>query len=342
MKMADEQIDVACIGSCNLDVIMTVNDVMRFELFDKERVKKYTAIEYSSKYNVEGLKFAPGGSAANISVDMTYLDDLRTAYIGKMGKDFMGNECIADLKEHGVNTEGVIYTDVERTGLAVILITPYGKDRSILAHKGANNLIEPKELNMDLLQRSKNLVWTSLTSKSGIKTIQKAITFMHEEDKIVFAGPSISVLRHSPKEARRLVEQSDFLSLNVEELEVLTEVTGVTSGIQAVHELGPKTVAVTNGSDGSFISDGKRFIRADTYKVDVKDTTGAGDAFLSGLIYGTMNNFNLEKMITFASAFSAFECMVLGVREGFPDNTKEVIKYIESNELPLKEKPLYA
>ena len=340
--MAEDKIDMACIGSCNLDVIMTVNDVMRFELFEKDRVKKYTAIEYSSKYNVEGLKFAPGGSAANISVDMTYLDDLKTAYIGKMGKDFMGDECITDLKNHGVNLDGVIYTDVERTGLAVILITPYGKDRSILAHKGANNLIQPEELNMELLQKSKNLVWTSLTSKSGIKTIQKAITFMKEEGKMVFAGPSISILRHSPKEARRLVEQSDFLSLNVEELEILTGVTGVTSGIQAAYELGPKTVAVTNGKEGSFISDGKKMIRAETYEVDVKDTTGAGDAFLSGLMYCTIKKMPLKEMITFASAFAAFECMVLGVREGFPDNTKEVVKYIESNALPLKEKSLYA
>jgi len=320
---------------------MTVNDVMRFELFEKKRVKKYTAIEYSSKYNVEGLKFAPGGSAANISVDMTYLDGLKTAYIGKMGKDFMGDECVNDLNDHGVNTEGIVYTDVERTGLAVILITPYGKDRSILAHKGANNLIQPEELNMDLLKKSKNMVWTSLTSPSGIKTIQKAITYMHEEGKMVFAGPSISILRHSPKEARRLVEQSDFLSLNVEELEVLSGVTGVTSGIQAIHKLGPKTVAVTNGKDGSFISDGKKLIRADTYEVDVKDTTGAGDAFLSGLMYGTIQEMDLKEKIRFASAFAAFECMVLGVREGFPDNTKEVIEYIESNELPLKEKSLY-
>ncbi len=340
--MAQEQIDVACIGSCNLDVIMTVNDVMRFELFEKNRVKKYTAIEYSSKYNVEGLKFAPGGSAANISVDMTYLDDFKTAYIGKMGKDFMGSECVSDLVKHGVNTEGIIYTDVERTGLAVILITPYGKDRSILAHKGANNLIEPSELNVDLLKRSKNLVWTSLTSKSGIETIEKAIDLMHDQGKMVFAGPSISVLRHSPEDARKLVAKSDFLSLNVEELEILTGIVGVTSGVQAAHDLGPKTVAVTNGKEGSFISDGKIMIRAETFHVDVKDTTGAGDAFLSGLIYCTIKKMELKKMIRFASAFSAFECMVLGVREGFPNNTKKVIEYIESNDLPLKEKPLYA
>ncbi|MHA1784886.1 MAG: carbohydrate kinase family protein [Candidatus Helarchaeota archaeon] len=346
--MTEDLIDVACIGSCNMDIIMHVNDVLRFELFDKSKdiIKKYTAIEYSTKVNVESIKFAPGGSAANVACDLTYLDDenasMTTAYIGKLGKDFMGNECLMDLRDHHhVNTEGVILSEQERTGVAVILITPYGKDRSILAHKGANNMIVPSEINIDLINKSKNLVWTSLTSKSGIASIQKCIDVMKEQGKTIFAAPSISILRYSQKEARKLVEQSDVLSLNKEELEALTEVSGVTSGIEAALEMGPKIVACTNGKEGSFISDGEVLIRADTYQVDVKDTTGAGDAFFSGLIYGIIYKMKLKELIKFASAYAAFECMVLGVREGFPNNTREVINYIRSNDLDLKEKTMY-
>ena len=319
---------------------MEVNDVIRFEMFSKDIIKKYTAIEYSTKLNVEGLKFAPGGSAANVSVDLTHLDDTTTAYIGKMGNDFMGQECVSDLKKHGVNTDGVVYTNVERTGLAVILITPYGKDRSILAHKGANNLIEPKELNLKLLDRCESLIWTSLTSKSGIKTIQKAITYMKEQNKPIYAAPSISILRNQAKEARKLVEQSDLLSLNAEELEALTGEAKIYAGLDEICCSGPKIVAVTNGKDGSFITDGTEVIEAETFEVDVKDTTGAGDAFVSGLIYGLRRKYNLEEMIKFASAFSAFECMVLGVREGFPNKTIEVINYINSNPLPIKRRKL--
>lgn len=319
---------------------MEVTDVIRFEMFDKEVIKKYTAIEYSTKLNVEGLKFAPGGSAANVSVDLTNLEGTKTAYLGKMGNDFMGQECIMDLKKHGVNTDGVIYTDMERTGLAVILITPYGKDRSILAHKGANNLIEPKELNLDLLDRCNSLIWTSLTSKSGINTIQKAITYMKEKNKPIYAAPSISILRNQAKEARKLVEQSELLSLNKEELEALTGQAHVYAGLEEACRMGPKIVAVTNGKDGSYITNGKDVIEAETFEVDVKDTTGAGDAFVAGLIYGSNQGMGMEEMIKFASAFSAFECMVLGVREGFPDKTIEVVNYINSNPLPIKYRKL--
>ena len=224
--------------------------------------------------------------------------------------------------------------------MAVILITPYGKDRSILAHKGANNLIQPNELNLDVLDKCKSLIWTSLTSESGIKTIQKAITYMKEQNKPVYAAPSISILRNQAKEARKLVEQSDLLSLNIEELEALTGQSNIYAGLEEVCCNGPKIIAVTNGKEGSYITDGNEVIEAETFEVDVKDTTGAGDAFVSGLIYGLRRNHKMEDMIKFASAFSAFECMVLGVREGFPNKTIEVINYINSNPLPLKHRKL--
>ncbi|MHA1706302.1 MAG: hypothetical protein ACTSUX_09475, partial [Promethearchaeota archaeon] len=59
------QYDLITIGSCTLDCIIQVKDILRFELFDKDIVKKYTAIEYSRKLNVDSVRFVPGGSGAN-------------------------------------------------------------------------------------------------------------------------------------------------------------------------------------------------------------------------------------------------------------------------------------
>ncbi|MHA1146052.1 MAG: PfkB family carbohydrate kinase, partial [Candidatus Helarchaeota archaeon] len=103
--ISNNSIDLACIGSNNLDIIMMVEDVLRFELFDKDKIKKYTAIEYSSKLNVHDMVLAPGGSAANIAVDVTYLG-MKSAYIGKLGNDSPGQSCILDLKEHDVDIKG--------------------------------------------------------------------------------------------------------------------------------------------------------------------------------------------------------------------------------------------
>ena len=73
--------EVIAIGSCTLDCMLQVKDILRFELFDKDIVKKYTAIEYSRKLNVDGVFFVPGGSAANIASNCSMLG-LKSAYIG--------------------------------------------------------------------------------------------------------------------------------------------------------------------------------------------------------------------------------------------------------------------
>ena len=63
---AKEKYDCVSMGSCTLDIIMGVTDVMRFEVFQNDTEKKYIAIEYSTKKNVNDLKTFPGGSAANM------------------------------------------------------------------------------------------------------------------------------------------------------------------------------------------------------------------------------------------------------------------------------------
>ncbi|MCP4761420.1 MAG: hypothetical protein GY870_06535, partial [archaeon] len=65
--MSNENPELITIGSCTLDCMIQVKDILRFEMFDRDKegnqtVKKYTAIEYSKKLNIEGVQFIPGGS----------------------------------------------------------------------------------------------------------------------------------------------------------------------------------------------------------------------------------------------------------------------------------------
>ena len=87
--------ELITIGSCTLDVIIDINDILRFELFDKDIIKKYTAIEYSRKLNVEGVRFVPGGSGANIAANGSMLG-LNASYIGIVGEDFAAEICLDD------------------------------------------------------------------------------------------------------------------------------------------------------------------------------------------------------------------------------------------------------
>ena len=126
--------DLITIGSCTLDVIIEIDDILRFELLDKDVVKKYTAIEYSRKLNVNSIRFVPVGSGANIAANCSMLG-LKSTYIGVLGNDFSANICLSDLKKRGVDLSNIIQTDRDKTALSIILRTQWGKDRSILAYK---------------------------------------------------------------------------------------------------------------------------------------------------------------------------------------------------------------
>ncbi|MCP4761612.1 MAG: carbohydrate kinase family protein, partial [archaeon] len=94
--------DVVALGSICVDLIMSVSDIMRFETMNGDEIKKYTAIEYSSKVNVNSVQYAPGGSASNIASDLATLG-LNTRYLGMVGNDINGNIAEKDMKKRGVD-----------------------------------------------------------------------------------------------------------------------------------------------------------------------------------------------------------------------------------------------
>lgn len=324
-------LDLISIGSCTLDCIIQIKDILRFELFDQDIVKKYTAIEYSKKLNVEGVRFVPGGSAANIAANCSMLG-LKSTYIGIIGNDFSANICLNDLSKRGVDLSNIIQTDEDKTALSIILRTEWGKDRSILAYKGANNLLRPSDVKDELFENIKAFAWTSLTSKNGCKAIEKAITLTKDVQGKVFAAPSMSIIKNNPKWARILISNSDVVSLNKEEAQ---ELTGETDTLHMIHhflDLGLDLISITDGPNGSIISNGKQMINSGVYSVGkVEDTTGAGDAFLSGILISTLNGFDLEKTSKMATAMSFLECKEIGVREGLPNSLKELEEFINDN-----------
>ena len=324
--------ELITIGSCTLDCMIKIKDIMRFELFDKNEVKKYTAIEYSRKLNIQKVNFVPGGSGANIACNCSMLG-LEAAYIGVIGKDFSSNACIDDMKKRGVDLSQLIQTDADSTAFSVILRTEWGKDRSILAYKGANNMLHPSHVKDELFQGIKAFAWTSLTSENACNAIEKAINLTKQNGGLVFAAPSMSIIKNSPEWAKKFMYSSDVVSLNVEEAAEFTGENKKTIMLNYFLENGVKLISITDGSDGSIISDGKTIVNSSVYPGDVEDTTGAGDAFLSGILISTLNGFDIIKTAKIASAMARMECISVGVREGLPHSIQELEEFIANNEL---------
>jgi len=323
---------VISIGSCTLDCLIQVKDILRFELFDKEIIKKYTAIEYSRKLNVEDVRFIPGGSGANIASNCAMLG-FDAFYIGIVGNDFSAQICIDDMKSRGVDLSHLIQTDEDCTAFSVILKTEWGKDRSILAYKGANNLLKPENVKEELFKNISAFAWTSLTSENGCQAIDKAIKLTKKNNGYVFAAPSMSIIKNNPKWAKVLISNSDVVSMNAEEAEEFTKESEQYYAVNKIYDMGPKLVSITDGAKGSLLTDGQKVVKSGIYGVDVKDTTGAGDAFLCGILLSKLNDYSLDKMTKLATAMSSLEAMEIGVREGIPSSMQELEKFAKSYEL---------
>ncbi|MFX1575028.1 MAG: carbohydrate kinase family protein [Promethearchaeota archaeon] len=323
--------ELITIGSNTLDIIIEIDDILRFELFDKDIIKKYTAIEYSRKLNVKNVRFVPGGSGANIAANSSMLG-LNCAYVGVMGKDFSADICLTDLKKRGVDLSQVIQTNDDTTALSIILRTPWGKDRSILAYKGANNLLKPSDLKDELFNEIKAFAWTSLTNDNACKTIEKAITLTKDKGGMVFAAPSMSIIKNAPNWAKTLISNSDVVSMNLEEAQEFTGEKKKTLMINNFLDMGIKLISITDGPHGSIISDGKKIINSGVYSAgDVEDTTGAGDAFLTGILISRLNNLSLEMTSKMATAMSFLECKEIGVREGLPTSFSQLEDFVSNN-----------
>jgi len=323
--------ELITIGSNTLDILIQIDDILRFELFDKDIIKKYTAIEYSRKLNVKNVRFVPGGSGANIAANCSMLG-LKSAYIGVMGNDFSAEICLTDLKKRGVDLSQVIQTDKDCTALSIILKTQWGKDRSILAYKGANNLLKTSDVKDELFDNIKAFAWTSLTTDESCKAIEKAITLTKNKGGMVFAAPSMSIIKNAPNWAKILISNSDVVSMNLEEAQEFTGENKKTLMIKTFIDMGVKLISITDGPNGSIISDGKTMINSGVYSVGkVEDTTGAGDAFLSGILISRLNNFSLEKTSKIATAMSFLESKEVGVREGLPNSLQELEDFINNN-----------
>lgn len=333
MEFSQKKYDVVGLGSCTMDLIFAVDDIMRMELIDRYNVeKKYIAIENSSKLNVKSVKSFPGGSAANIACDLANIG-MKTAYIGGIGNDSAGDACLVDMQKHHVDTSGVKIFDDDSTAHSVILINSKYKDRSILAYKGANDLFSESDVPVEMLESTRCFVWTSLTSEKGLGAIKKCIEIAKNSGAVIAAAPSISVIKNNREEAVKLMKLADVTSMNDEEIQALTQVkSDLHTAMKTLFDWGVKVVNLTLGKHGQWISDGKTIVKTKPPKIHVTDTTGAGDATMSGIIFGYLQKRSLHETAMIAASLSAMEIEMSGVRVGLPEKFSELQDFIDKQE----------
>ncbi len=313
-----EKFDVICIGAALIDIVASVD---RHPLEDDEVF-------------VSKLKLICGGAAANTATACSNLG-LKTAFIGKLGyKDTYGKKIIQDFKNNSINTKLIKFSKELKTGSTYIALNSEG-DRRIYAHSGAANYLTKEDIKEEELLYSKVIFLSSLKNFEGFSEAGK----IGKKNNIpVILNPGMLIIDQGFLNIKELLETVDILILSKREYETLNNITEINyehNNYIEINEkfwnLNIKAIVITLGEDGALLLTKKNKLLISSTKINhVIDTTGAGDAFSAGFIYGFLqnSNFDFDNLIKNVKIgnFIATKCIQeLGARNGFPstDQIKE-------------------
>lgn len=234
----------------------------------------------------------PGGAPANALTAAARLG-AKTAFLGKAGADMHGCFLKSVLEAEGIDTSGFILDSRYFTTLAFVDLSPEGERTFSFARKpGADTQLEAEELNTTVLENSKifHIGSLSLTDEPAKSTTFAAIQKAKESGSIISYDPNYRASLWSDEETakremRSLVPSVDVMKISDEEMELLTDETKPERAADALLSQGVQIVAVTLGKDGAYVANRDGGCLVSGFTSQVKDTTGAGDAFWGTFLF---------------------------------------------------------
>jgi ribokinase len=237
-------------------------------------------------------------------------------FVGKVASDREGKMLLEGFRREGVDTKGVAVAKKGRSGTAMGFVDEKG-ERALYVDPGENNQIELNEKNKAYASQTTFLHLTSFVGEESFQT-QRRIVETIPEDVMVSLDPGALYARKGLVALESIVERTFVLMPNTSELELLTGIADYRRGAKAMLKKGVKVVAVKLGSRGCYVTDGKRSHNLEAFEVSVVDTTGAGDAFCGGFLYGLIKHKSLEECGRIGN-FVASRCTTkMGARIGLP------------------------
>jgi ribokinase len=265
------------------------------------------------------LQIIPGGKGANQAV-ASARQGTSVAMVGRVGNDSFGPELINNLKQNNVDTSYIQIDPQAATGTAIIVVDTNGQN-SIVLSPGGNGKVSPADMaNVPFSDHKLLLLQLEIPIEAVLSATQRA----KESGLRVLLNPAPAY--SLPDE---LISLPDFILPNETELSLLTNqpVNDVSSAEKAAKRLlerGAQNVIVTLGANGALIVTGTQVIHVDPYKVNVVDTTAAGDAFIGGFVSALLENKSLEGAVRYGSACGALATTKFGAQPSLP--TKEEVE----------------
>ncbi|HIA91837.1 TPA: carbohydrate kinase family protein [Candidatus Saccharibacteria bacterium] len=301
-----KQFDVVSVGAAVQDVFLSGKVLAP----QKEGNNWVAEFPLGSKLDVDGITFSTGGGATNAAVTFAR-NGLSSCFMGKIASDPAGAAVKTGLVSEGVDISHLTYSRKYSTGYSVLLLAPNG-ERTILTYRGASTHYRKENFRPSDL----NAKWLYISSLAGnMEVLEYLVNTAHKKGIKIAINPGKGELKHVGI-LKKLLPKLDLISLNKEEWQMLVKSDKPRVILRSIAGY-VKYVILTDGPNGSYATDGKKFVKAGMYE-DVKavDRTGAGDAFCSGMTAALIKGHSIEEAITRGSANSTSVIQHIGAKKG--------------------------
>ena len=277
------------------------------------QVPEYPA--YNSKIELDNYVQLAGGEIASTMVGLRRLG-MKTAYVGRFGTDAAGDFGLQTLIDENVNVEHAERIEGARTQIAFIIIDRRTGERTVIWKRDAKLSYAPEVAPVEIAKRTKIFHATPHDAAACARMAKKA-----KENGAIVSLDVDNVFEG-------LTEMLPLVDIFISSAEFPERLIGINNRKKALREIksrfGCPIVGMTLGENGSLILCENQFIETEGFAVPggCKDTTGAGDSFRVGFLYGLLKGETIETAATMANAVAALKCRAIGARTALPNENE--------------------
>jgi sugar/nucleoside kinase (ribokinase family) len=286
--------DVVGIGANSVDFVTVVPAFPRPE-------------GWHSKMRIRRHLVSPGGQAATTTAACAKFG-LRAKYIGAIGRDENGARVREALDGIGLDSSGLVPQDA-RNQYAVIVIDEQTGERAVLWDRDEALRLQPEDVPLDVIASARLLHVDDVDQDAAIRAAQHAYSL------------GLPVTSDLDRMTDRTEELVMAVSCAIFADGLPEQLTGERDHERALRRLRKRhdgLLVVTVGRQGAVALDGDRFLASPGFAVNAVDTTGSGDVFRAGFIYGLLNGWPTDRLLRFANAAAAVACTRVGAMASIP------------------------
>lgn len=285
--------DIVTIGSATVDYFVdTDSELIRIDT--RTSHEELLAFPLGGKILIKEFNTTPGGGGTNSAVAFSRLG-FKTAYLGKIGADMLGDFVVAKLAKANITFIGRRFG---QTGVS-FLLNSIRDDRTILVYKGVNNFLQAEDI------PQLDTPWVYLSSMIG-QSWQTVVAYLSKHQFKVAFNPSSYQAEQGYEKLRILTDKVSLLMMNREEACMFLgldwhEQIDMVKLVSALAKVPGQTTIVTDAANGAWVYNGKQvFAGKPVPALKIAETTGAGDSFASTFTACYIRNMNTADALNYA------------------------------------------